>query len=411
MRILSLIIFLDIAAFAILLPPIMFVLINMGASPAYATLILATYSLGQFISGPFWGNLSDRVGRKPVLLLSIGGAIIGFLILIFAETPEMVLLSRAFAGLMAGKTAIAYAAVTDMSSQARRSQSMGVLGAAYGLGFVIGPGIGAWLGGGTPESADLVKPAIASFGFAMAAFIVCLLAFRESLLPKNRRAQADRLGRVAAFQRVSYNPVLLRFCLFILLIASAMAMIEPATPLLIGDRYGWGPRHFGMILVCAGLASAAVQGGLVGILARKMGEVNMVRMALMIIVLGMMMIVWTPSAYGVATGVVIIGIGVALFTTGMSALASMHAGADERGLYMGVLQSMRSLGRAIGPVFAGALYAVWPELPFILAAIIAAIVYFAISRVRTAMCAPAVECKRASQASKPSPPDPELPPN
>ncbi|HHL43035.1 MAG TPA: MFS transporter, partial [Hellea balneolensis] len=139
MRVLFFIILLDIAGFGILLPPIMFVLDNMGAGPAYASFIIATYSIGQFIAGPFWGGLSDRWGRKPILAISLTGAFVAYLIMAVAKTPEMILFSRAFAGLMAGNIATAYAAIADLTTPQDRAKGMGVLGAAFGLGFVIGP--------------------------------------------------------------------------------------------------------------------------------------------------------------------------------------------------------------------------------------------------------------------------------
>ena len=366
MRILFLIILLDIASFGILLPPIMYVLQNMGAGPAYSTFIIATYSIGQFLMGPFWGALSDRFGRKPVLAICMSGAFVGYLLLITAKTPEMVLLSRAFAGLMAGTIATAYATVADLTKPQVRAKGMGVLGAALGLGFVIGPMTGGILGGSTPETATLVMPAMASAIFSSLAIMTALFLFKETLKQEYRDEVKAKLkvSRLEALKKIAKHPVLLRFCFFIFLVSTTGALMDPVTPLLIGERYDWGPRHMGYIFTVVGLLIAIVQGGLVGRIAAAIGEKNMVRVAYGLIIIGLGFIIFTPVSHGVVIGLCFTGVGSTLFTTGMSALISHRAAPTERGLAMGVVKSMQSLGRSIGPLFAGALYVSWHGLPY-----------------------------------------------
>ncbi|HHL43171.1 MAG TPA: MFS transporter [Hellea balneolensis] len=348
------------------MPPIMFVLDNMGAGPAYASFIIATYSIGQFIAGPFWGGLSDRWGRKPILAISLTGAFVAYLIMAVAKTPEMILFSRAFAGLMAGNIATAYAAIADLTTPQDRAKGMGVLGAAFGLGFVIGPAIGGLLGGATPETANIVYPALASAFFAGLAILAILFVFKETLDEKHRVQvhSKPRVGRLEALKRVAKHPVLIRFCVFIFFVSTTGALMDPVTPLLVGERYHWGPRQMGYIFIVVGLLIAFVQGGLVGRLAKAMGEKNMVRLAFASIITGLGLIIYTPVSYGVVIGLCLTGIGTTLFTTGISALASHRAAPTERGLVMGVVQSMQSLGRSTGPLFAGSLYIVWQGLPY-----------------------------------------------
>ena len=366
MRILFFVILLDIAGFGILLPSIMFVLENMGAGPAYASIIIATYSIGQFIAGPFWGALSDRIGRRPVLAIALSGAFLAYLIMIFAKTPEMILVSRVFAGLMAGNIATAYAAIADLTPPKDRAKGMGVLGAAFGLGFVIGPAIGGFLGGATPETANIVYPAIASAVFSMLAILAIIFLFKETLNEKHRQEilSKPRIGRLDAIKKVAAHPVLITFCLFIFFVSTTGALMDPVTPLLVGNRYDWGPRQMGYIFVIVGLVIATVQGGLVGRLAKAFGEKNMVRLALVSLISGLALIIYTPISYGVVLGFCLTGVGSTLFTTGISALASHRAHPTERGLVMGVIQSMQSLGRSVGPLFAGSLFVVWQGLPY-----------------------------------------------
>ncbi|MCF6274424.1 MAG: MFS transporter [Robiginitomaculum sp.] len=366
MRILFFIILLDIAGFGILLPSIMFVLENMGAGPAYASIIIATYSIGQFIAGPFWGALSDRIGRKPVLAIALSGAFLAYILMIYAKTPEMILLSRAFAGLMAGNIATAYAAIADLTPPKDRAKGMGVLGAAFGLGFVIGPAIGGYLGGATPETANIVYPAIASAGFSLLAILAIIFLFKETLSEEHRHEilSKPRVGRLDAIKKIAAHPVLITLCFFVFLVSTTGALMDPVTPLLVGNRYGWGPQQMGNIFVIVGISIIIVQGGLVGRIKNLMGEKNMVRLALLSLISGLTLIIYTPVPYGVVVGFCLTGIGSTLFTTGISALASHRAHPTERGLVMGVVQSMQSLGRSTGPFFAGGLFVIWQGLPY-----------------------------------------------
>ncbi|VAW02210.1 Uncharacterized MFS-type transporter [hydrothermal vent metagenome] len=367
MKVLFFIILLDMAGFGILLPSVMFVLQNMGAGPGYATLIVAMYSIGQFIAGPIWGQLSDRVGRKPILLISMGGAFFAYLLMVVAETPEMILLSRLLAGLMAGNIATAYAAVADLTSPENRAKGMGVLGAAFGLGFVVGPAIGGFLGGATPETATIFYPSIASAIMALAALLATLFFFKESLSREHREElkSKPKISRLDALRKVLLHPILLRFCIFTFMVSLTAALMEPVLPLLVGNRYGWGPLNMGYIFILVGLVIAAVQGGLVGRIARTFGEKNMVKIAMGLLITGLLLIIYTPISYGVILGLCFTGVGTTLFTTGITSLASHRAQPTERGLVMGVVQSMQSFGRSVGPLFAGSLFAFWEGLPYL----------------------------------------------
>ncbi|PCI46774.1 MAG: hypothetical protein COB49_08005 [Alphaproteobacteria bacterium] len=367
MRVLFFIILLDISGFGILLPTVMFVLQNMGAGPGYATLIVAMYSIGQFVAGPLWGQLSDRIGRKPVLLISMAGAFFAYLLMIVAKTPEMILVSRLLAGFMAGNIATAYAAVADLTPPENRAKGMGVLGAAFGLGFVIGPAIGGFLGGATPETASIYYPSIASAVMVALAMLATIFFFKETLSKEHRDEMKSRirLSRLEALRKVVLHPVMTRFCIFIFMVSLTAALMEPVLPLLVGNRYGWGPLNMGYIFIVVGLVIATVQGGLVGRLAKTFGEKNMVKISLSLLIFGLLLIIYTPVPYGVVLGLCCTGVGTTLFTTGMSALVSHRAAPTERGLVMGVVQSMQSFGRSVGPLFAGSLFAYWEALPYL----------------------------------------------
>lgn len=366
MPVLFFIILLDIAGFGILLPSIMFVLQNMGAGPGYATLIVAMYSVGGFVAGPFWGRLSDRTGRKPILMISMSGALVAYILMAQATTPEMILVSRVLAGLMAGNIATAYAAVSDLTTVQNRAKGMGVLGAAFGLGFVVGPAIGGFLGGDTPETANITYPALASAGLVSLAILGTALFFKESLSDAHREelAAQPHVGRIEAIMRVATHPVLFVFCIFTFMVSLTASLLEPVFPLLVGARYGWGPINLGYIFFVVGLIVFVVQGGMIGKLTKAFGERNLVRAAFVMLITGLVIIIYTPISFGVGVGIAFTAVGTTLATTAIATLASHRAGATERGLIMGVVQSMQALGRSVGPMVTGSLYAVWDGLPF-----------------------------------------------
>ncbi len=363
MRVLFLIVLLDIAAFAVLLPPIMYVLTNWGASPAFATFIIATYSIGKFLVAPFWGALSDKIGRKPVLVIALCGDLISYLILVFANSPEMVLASRALAGLSAGNLACYNACASDMSTHKSRAKGLGIVGAALGIGYVIGPAIGGVLGGASSETANLTMPAIASLALSLSALVLLLLFFKN---PKQAKTKTSAIiGRFDLIKDFISRDLFVFFFLFVFLVSTTSSLIGPVTPLLVEMRYDWGPREMGMIFVIVGLAIALVQGGLVGRAVKAFGEAGLAQISALVIIVGLLLIVYTPISIGLVIGYVMAGAGATLFTTAINALASKRAGENKQGAVMGAMQSMHSLGRALGPVFAGSLYMVWFGLPYI----------------------------------------------
>ena len=366
MRILFFIVLLDIAGFAVLLPPIMYVLTNWGASPAFATFIIATYSIGKFLIAPIWGALSDRYGRKPIMAIALMGDLVSYLILIFANSPELVLVSRVVAGLSAGNIATYNASISDMTTHENRAKGLGVIGAGMGLGYVIGPAIGGVLGGMSAETANLSTPALASLLLSLASLLLILIFFKEPKATKKPvNMSTPSVGRIKMISMFAKRDVFgfLFICVFLVSITSAL--IGPVTPLLVELRYGWGPRQMGMVFVAVGLAIAIVQGGLVGRAVDLLGEVKLVKLASLIVIFGLLMIVYTPISAGLVIGYCLVGAGATLFTTAINALASKLTGKNEQGLVMGAMQSMHSLGRASGPVFAGSLYMIWIGLPYI----------------------------------------------
>ncbi|WP_417449714.1 MFS transporter [Kordiimonas sp.] len=366
MPILFLVIFVIMASFALLLPSIMFVLQNLGASEAWATPILASYGFAQFLSGPVWGRLSDRVGRKPVLVASLLLAALSYCFVAFgANTVVKLHLGLVFAGLCAGNSAVLYAAVTDLTGIEGRAKGMGVIGAGIGLAFTVGPAIGAMLSGVSADGADISSPAKVSVVACLLGALVVALRFHESLSVPEGAIKSGHVGRIEAVRRLGYKPLLLQLSIVMCFFTFGLAMMESIMSYLMNDKHNWGPRDLGVMFAYFGLVLIIVQGGLVGRLAARFGEVNLARSGIIFMGIGLGSIAFSPVSAGVFVGLTFVSVGTAIFNTSVLSIASRASEAGERGLVMGVFQSMQALGRSIGPILTGFLYGYFHELPFV----------------------------------------------
>ena len=188
MPVLFLVVVIDLIGFGVIIPLLPFYAEFYQASPAQVGLVMATYSFTQFLAAPFWGRMSDRTGRKPVLLISLAGAALSYVWLGYCETLWALFAARAVGGFMAGNISTAFACVADMTTRENRAKGMGMIGAAFGLGFIIGPAFGGILAGSDPVNADFQSPALVAAGLSAIAFFLTLTIFKESLSPEIRGA-------------------------------------------------------------------------------------------------------------------------------------------------------------------------------------------------------------------------------
>ena len=198
MLIVFLVIVLDLVGFGVMVPILAYYVVQLGGGPELATFCMALYAVGMLVATPVLGRLSDYYGRRPILMLSMVGAIAGYLLLGFAEALWVVALSRLLAGLMAGNIAAAQAYITDITSIENRARGMGLIGAAFGLGFVIGPALGSYLAGDDFATANLFLPAMLSASLSGAALLAIIFLLPESLDPAQREAlrnEPHEIGR------------------------------------------------------------------------------------------------------------------------------------------------------------------------------------------------------------------------
>lgn len=363
MFLIFLVILLDLIGFGIMIPLLPNFAMNLGGGAEIATLCIALYAVGIMIGTPILGRISDFYGRRPVLLLSMTGSIIGYIALAYSNTILMVALARFFSGLMAGNVATAQAYITDITTEENRAKGMGMIGAAFGLGFIFGPFLGSFLAGNDYQNIDLWLAGMVSAGLSAAALLLILIKLPESLSLEAREKlrNEERIGQIAAFKRVTTRPVIFALIVAILIYNTAAGMSESILPIWAEEiGIARGPEDLRMILLVAGLTLAIVQGGLVGPLARKFGEKKLVLAGLLIVGIGLTLMGingGNGSYIGVVASLSVQSAGAGLVIPSLQSLVSMRAGETERGMVMGVYSTAGMMGRALGTVLTGVLFA------------------------------------------------------
>jgi MFS transporter, DHA1 family, tetracycline resistance protein len=352
MAILFLIVFIDLLGFGLMIPQLPFYAERFGASPGLVTVLLATYSFAQFLSAPLWGRLSDRVGRKPVLLASLCFSFGSYIWLGSASALWMLFTARLLSGAGAGNIAAAQAYISDVTAPEQRAKGMGLIGAAFGLGFTLGPPVGGFLTGEQPDLAALARPAFFAAGLSALAFVLTLTLLKESLGPEARSA-AGRPSRLGLARSALQRPALRQLLVLFFVTTCAFAGMETTFALWTQAAFGWGPRSVSYSFFFVGILLAAMQGGLVGWLARRFGEARLVTWGIAIIALGLIGVPLSVSVPLLFVAMGLLAVGMGLLNPSINSLLSLRAGSDERGGIMGVAQSAASLARILGPLVAG----------------------------------------------------------
>ncbi len=346
--VLFLTVFIHLVGFGIVIPLLPYYAERYGATGITVGLLIASFSLMQFLFSPVWGRLSDRIGRRPVLLGSLLLTGISYLMFALATSLPLLFASRILAGIAGAVIPTAQAYIADTTPPAQRTQGMGLIYAAFGLGFIFGPALG-----GTLSRWGYSVPGYAAAGFALFASVLALLLLPESLRGESRgAASAQGLARIsptAALRRPVIGPAI---TLFFVATLSFAAM--EATFALFGERrYNLGPLHVGFLLAYVGLVAALLQAGLVGFLARRFGEGVLVRVGLFVMGGGLILMGIAPVFALLVAAMGIVAVGSSLSGPSLAGLVSFSTRADEQGSVLGVYQSMGSLARAVGPFLGG----------------------------------------------------------
>ncbi|MBV9199332.1 MAG: MFS transporter [Alphaproteobacteria bacterium] len=352
---LFLIVFVDLVGFGLVIPLLPFYALQFAASPQEVTVLLAIYSLMQLFTAPLWGKLSDRVGRRPVLMVSMAASVCAYLWIGSATALWMLFAARALAGACAGNIAAAQAYIADITKPEDRAKGMGLIGAAFGLGFIIGPALAGFLAGSSPAAADVESPAWVAAGLSFLALCGVVLILPESLAADRARSGPSR-GRIAAILGVLGRPVLSRLILIFFLVILAFAGMESTFALWAIGQFGWGPRQVGFVFSYVGILSAMLQGGLIGRLARLFGEERLLIGGLALIACGLAVLPFARHLAALVGAVSALALGMGLMQPSLNSLISRRAGREEQGEVLGVSQSAGSLSRVLGPAAAGLLF-------------------------------------------------------
>ena len=336
-----------------------------AATVLFGGLLGSLYSILQFIFAPIWGALSDRRGRRGILILTVGGTALSYLFWIVANPFALLIASRFVGGLMAGNLSVATAAMADVTDASSRAKGMGMIGAAFGLGFVIGPAMGAalslWDARGTfsfvPGINPFSGPAIVAFLLAALNFLLVLRRFPETLPLKNGAGSHARrplnpvlLLKPSPFQGVNRTNAL--YFVFI----TAFAGMEFTLTFLAKDRFGYSAAQNGFLFLFIGLIIVFVQGGLVRRLAPKYGERQLATVGLSMIVPGLLLVGWCRHQAWMYLGLFWLATGSSLVTPCLTALVSLYTSEDRQGEVLGIFRSLGSLARAIAPLIAALVY-------------------------------------------------------
>ncbi len=362
--ILFMILFLVMLGFGIIIPVFPYFAKEMGATEAVFGWLMASYSIMQFIFAPLWGKLSDKIGRKPVLLIGISGYIISFLLFAFSTQVWMLFAARILAGILSSATLpTAMAVVADTTSEEDRGKGMGILGAGMGLGFIFGPAIGGILSKYSVFGlAELATPFIFTSFLALIPLIMTSFFLKESLNETSHSAT-----KIRSFTINERNLRMVYIAAFI--VSVTLAGLEGTFAYFAKDAANLNAYDLGYIFALMGLASAFVQGGLIGKIIKKYGEKTTIEIGLVISALGFFLISFAHTFLTLTIFLAIFGIGNGMMRPSISALISKKT-AQGQGTAIGIMDSMGSLGRITGPPIAGYLYLYLIQFPFILGGIV-----------------------------------------
>ncbi len=380
--ILFLTIFIDLLGFGIVIPILpnlaktMAITSNMSFNPDYAVgIIAAAFSVIQFLFAPMFGSLSDRIGRRPIILGSILVNAIGYFIFGIAGNFIILLISRIISGFGSANISAAQAYIADITSPADRAKKMGIIGAAFGLGFVFGPPIGGYLflAGG------LYYVGVFTAILCLLNFVLAFLFLPESNTNKSghKRKASDTFKGM--FQVWSIEVIGELFLInFIYIMAFSMMQINGSV--LWKEKYGLNEKEVGNIFGMIGVAGAIVQGLLIGVFSKKLGLKKMLLIGCPVVGIGLAIIPLPPTIewfyLNQTIAIILLSVGNGLLMTSINSLVSINSPAHAQGTMLGTLQSLSSLSRVVGPLIASFLYAQSKELPFYTAGVLMFGIFF-----------------------------------
>jgi DHA1 family tetracycline resistance protein-like MFS transporter len=345
-----LIVLVDILGMTIILPLLPFYAESLGATPLIVGLLLSTYAACQLIAGPILGQISDRIGRKPVLLLSQCGTFAGFLLLAASQSLLPVFLARVIDGLTAGNISVAQAYIADVTEEEKRTQSFALIGIAFGIGFLLGPAVSGFL---------------AQFSYRYPIYLAAGLSATSIgatffLLPGGHGHQKQESLGWSKTWRVFWEPAMSRLFLQFTSYAFTFSLLITGFALFAERRFTYGgvpfqAKHVGYVLAFLGLVGIVIQGGLIRHLVRRIGEARLIVAGFASLVIGMIAVGLVYRLDELVVVMVILSFGSSVVRPALTTLITQVAGRQRQGTALGLMQSLNSIAQIVSPTIGGAL--------------------------------------------------------
>ncbi len=351
---------------SIVFPLLPFLLANFNADGRTLGLLAGSYALAQFAATPLIGALSDRFGRRPVIVTCVSGSVLGlglFALTVSLDWPAgaslplmLLFLARLIDGVSGGTAATASAVLADITPPEQRARAFGLIGVAFGLGFIVGPFLGGQL-----ARINVTVPVWAATGFALVNLFMVLRLLPETHPPEERKAMPRKrdLNPFAQVAKVTANPIVGRLCLSFFLFFLAFNGFTAILVLYFKQRFNWGPELASTAFLIVGIVATVVQGGLIGPLVKRLGEWRLTLIGLSLVVTGCLLIPATSAEQaqaGIFSAVAILATGTGLVTPSLRSLVSRRLNSEGQGAALGSLQALQSLGSFLGPPLAGLSY-------------------------------------------------------
>jgi multidrug resistance protein len=341
-------VFIDLIGFGIIIPLLPFYAETFGGGALTVGLLSTSFSAMQFIFAPIWGRLSDRIGRRPVILLGLFGSFGAYLLFGLAHSLAVLFISRIFAGIAAANIPTAQAFIADTTTPENRAKGMGLIGAAFGLGFIFGPAIGGFL-----SRWGYAVPALFASALSLANFVAAWFLLPESRRPGDVRAGVFGPSRIETLKRALVRPHLPVLLAVYFVVIAAFSGFETTFALFTEQRFRFTARTIGYSFAFVGILLAFIQGGLVGRATRRFGERNLVSFAILALAIGLALIPLARSVAALYVALGVLAIGMGFNGPSILSLISRLSHEDDQGGIMGVSQSLASLARIAGPAWGG----------------------------------------------------------
>ncbi len=365
-------VFIDLLGFGILIPIL----------PTFATKVLhidetgigiaiAVYSLVQFFFNPFFGELSDKYGRKPIIVVSLLLNAAGYLIFAFTSSFVVLLISRVVGGIGGSSIGVAQAYIADVTTKENRAKGMGLIGAAFGLGFVFGPMIGGML-----SKYGYMVTGFASGGFSLLAFTLTLIMLPESLKQKNKEVIKRKLIDVKSFVKVFSQPTLGLLVILFFILTFSVANIYGTFALLGYKVYGFTDMQNGYMYGIMGLAGALVQGGLIHAISKYIEDKKLIVLGSFLMIIGLGLLPFGGSFLGLAIIIIVLSFGTGMLQPTLLSMISKFSSESEQGVTLGINQSMSAFARVLGPLWGGFAFEYFGyPFPFITGAVATTVIF------------------------------------